>query len=631
MPFSKFSFKPGINTEITPYSNEGGWVDCDKIRFRLGFPEKIGGWTKTSANSFLGACRSLHPFISLSGDKYTGVGTNLKFYVETGASFNDITPIRATTSAGDVTFSAATGSSTLTVSHVNHGAVLNDFVTFSGAVSLGGNITADVLNQEYEIIEIVDTSSYKIQARTAGTSISSITEDGELNPTLVTATASDSGDGGSAVVGAYQINTGLDAAVTGSGWGASTWARGTWGSEASTTVVGAQLRLYEQDNFGEDLLFNVKDGNIYYWDNSGGIETRAVSLDSLSGASDTPTVARKIMVSDRDRHIIAFGCDAVGNTGVQDPLLIRFSDQASLTDWTPTLENTAGDLRLGSGSQIVTAIETRQQIMVFTDTTLYAMQFLGPPFTFGVQGISENISIASPKSAVAVDDAVYWMGEGEFYIFNGSVQRIPCTVKDSVFNNFNYSQSLKITAATNSSHSEIWWFYPSEGSETNDKYVVFNYQENSWYYGTLTRTAWMDHGIYEYPIAASTDGYLYNHENGFDDGSTSPPTAITSYVTSAPLDIGDGENFVFIKRLLPDVSFRNSTEPSPEVDINTRVRNKSSGSFLKETESAVTEDTEYVNLRLRGRQMSINVRSDRTGTAWRLGTLRYDLRPDGRQ
>jgi len=288
-------------------------------------------------------------------------------------------------------------------------------------------------------------------------------------------------------------------------------------------------------------------------------------------------------------------------------------------------------LRLGSGSEIVTAVETRQQIMVFTDTTLYAMQFLGPPFTFGVQGVSENITIASPKSAVAVDDSVYWMGESEFYMFGGSVQRIPCTVKDSVFNDFNYSQSLKVTAALNSSHSEVWWFYPSASSENNDKYVVFNYLENSWYYGTLSRTAWIDHGIHEYPIAAGNDGYLYNHENGFDDGSTSPPTAINSFVTSAPMDLGDGEHFVFIKRLLPDVSFRNSTEPAPVLDIKTRVRNKSSGSFLKETESSVSESTEYVNLRLRGRQMSVNVSSDQTGTSWRLGTLRYDLRPDGRR
>jgi len=631
MPFSKFNFKPGINTEITPYSNEGGWVDGDKIRFRLGFPEKIGGWAKTSLNSFLGACRSLHPWVSLSGDKYIGVGTNLKFYVETGATYYDITPIRETTTAGEITFSATSGSSIITVTDNSHGAVAGDFVTFSDAVSLGGNITADVLNQEYEIISVPTGNSYTIQARQANTSIDQITEDGQIVDTPVEADASDTGNGGSSTIGEYQINTGLDTAISGSGWGASTWSRGTWGSEASTTVTGAQLRLYDQDNFGEDLLFNVHDGNIYYWDSSLGTETRAVSLDSLSGASDTPTVARKILVSDRDRHIIAFGCDAVGNTGVQDPLLIRFSDQASLTDWTPTLENTAGDLRLGSGSEIVTAVETRQQIMVFTDTTLYAMQFLGPPFTFGVQGVSENITIASPKSAVAVDDSVYWMGESEFYMFGGSVQRIPCTVKDSVFNDFNYSQSLKVTAALNSSHSEVWWFYPSASSENNDKYVVFNYLENSWYYGTLSRTAWIDHGIHEYPIAAGNDGYLYNHENGFDDGSTSPPTAINSFVTSAPMDLGDGEHFVFIKRLLPDVSFRNSTEPAPVLDIKTRVRNKSSGSFLKETESSVSESTEYVNLRLRGRQMSVNVSSDQTGTSWRLGTLRYDLRPDGRR
>ncbi len=631
MPLSKFAFRPGINTEITTYSNEGGWLDGDKVRFRFGFPEKIGGWARLSSKSFLGFCRSLHPWVALSGDKYIGVGTSSKFYLETAASYYDITPIRRTTSAGSVTFAATSGSPTLTVTDVSHGAVLGDFVTFTDAVGLGGAITADVLNQEYEIQSVPSADTYTIQARQANTPIFTLTVDGQIVPTLVNADGSDTGNGGSSTVGAYQINIGLDSAITGTGWGAGVWSRGTWGSAADTAVTSAQLRLWSQDNFGEDLLFNVKDGGIYYWDSSAGLEARAVNLADLPNATSTPTIARQILVSDRDRHILAFGCDTEDNPGVLDPLAIRFSDQESLTEWAATATNTAGEIRLGSGSEIVAAIETRQQVLVFTDTTLYAMQYLGAPFTFGASAISENITIASQNAAIAVDDTVFWMGESEFYAYSGSIQRIPCTVRDYVFNDFNTSQYLKVTTGVNSSHSEIWWFYPSVSSETNDRYVVYNYTENTWYYGTLSRTAWMDHGIYEYPIAASTDGYLYTHENGFDDGSTSPASAITSFITSAPIDVSDGEDFVFVKRLMPDVTFRNSSEPSPTLDITTRVRNKSSGAFNKETSSTVAEETELVNMRLRGRQMSVDVRSTQPGTTWRLGTLRYDLRPDGRR
>ena len=631
MPLSKFAFRPGINTEITTYSNEGGWLDGDKIRFRFGFPEKIGGWSRLSLKSFLGSCRSLHPWVTLSGDRYLGVGTSNKFYIETAATYYDITPLRTTTAAGVVAFSATSGSSTITVTHVSHGAVLGDFVTFTDAVSLGGAITADILNQEYEIQSVPSEDTYTIRARQAGTSIPTITVDGQIVDTPVEANASDTGNGGASVVAAYQINTGLDSAITGTGWGAGTWSRGAWGSSASTAVTSAQLRLWSQDNFGEDLLFNLKDGGIYYHDSSGTLETRALNLSDLPGATKTPTIARQILVSDRDRHILAFGCDTEDNPGVLDPLAIRFSDQESLTDWQATTENSAGEIRLGSGSEIISALETRQQILVFTDTTLYTVQFLGPPFTFGATAISENITIASQNAAAAIDDSVFWMGESEFYAYSGAVQRIPCTVRDHVFNDFNKEQYLKVTTGVNSSHSEIWWFYPSANSDNNDRYVVYNYTEQTWYYGSLARTAWIDHGIIEYPVAAGLDGYLYTHENGFDDGSTSPASPINSYITSAPVDVADGEDFVFIKRLMPDVSFRNSSEPNPELDITTRVRNKSSGAFQKETTSAVAEDTELVNLRLRGRQMSINVQSEQLGATWRLGTLRYDLRPDGRR
>jgi hypothetical protein len=662
----------------------------------MGSPEKIGGWLRLSATTFLGTCRALHPWVALDGSRYLGVGTHLKYYINEGGGYSDITPIRDTTAAGDVTFVAAantlsagisavqtiipltsstgfppsgliqigseqiryatvTGNdlegvtrgvngtipaahlsaaavdcATLTVSDTGHGALDNDFVTFSGAVSLGSQITAAILNQEYQIVSIVDVDSYLIEAR-AVASIPSITTSGGLAPTPVFADSSDTGDGGAAVVGAYQINTGLDTTITGNGWGAGTWGRSTWGSGASLLVSGSQLRIWSHDNFGEDLLYNVRDGGIFYWDKSSGTTARGVDLSSLGGASSTPTVAKQIMVSDIDRHVIAFGCDSEASPGVQDPLLIRFSSQESLTDWAAQATNTAGELRLGSGSQIVTAAETRQQILVFTDTSLYAMQYLGPPFTFGVQLISENITMGGPLTAMAVDDQVFWMGLSEFYVYNGAVQRLPCSVRDYVFEDMNLAQMEKVTAGLNSENSEIWWFYPSAASTENDRYVVYNYMEKAWYYGTLARTAWLDRGIEEFPIAAAPDHYLYNHEFGFDDGSTSPATAINSFITSSPIDLGDGEDFVFVRRLLPDVSFRNSSAPVPEIDITTRVRNYTDTGYLRTTTSTVTTSTEQIHLRLRGRQFGVQVASDETGVAWRLGSMRYDLQPDGRR
>lgn len=630
MPLSKIQLKPGINREVTSYTNEGGWYDGNKIRFRFGFPEKIGGWVRKSSKSFLGFCRALHPWVTLSNEQYIGVGTSLKYYVERGGGYNDITPIRATTVAGDVTFAATDGSSTLTVSDTAHGAVAGDFVTFSGAVSLGGQITADILNQEYEIDSIVDDDTYTITARAVAT-VADITIDGQYTPTPVLADSSDSGDGGAAVVGAYQINVGLDTAVSGAGWGVGTWSRGAWGSASNQPIVTNQLRLWSHDNFGEDLLMNVRDGGLYYWDASGGLTSRAVDLSSLAGANTTPTVAKQVLVSDRDRHVLAFGCDPQATPGTQDPLTIRFSSQESLTDWAATATNSAGELRLGSGSEIVRAVETRQQILVFTDTTLYAMQYLGPPFTFGVGSISENISILSPNSVVAVDDNVFWMGNSEFYIYSGRVENLPCSVRDYVFDDFNQDQALKVTAALNSANTEVWWLYPSAGSETNDRYVVFNYGEKVWYYGTLPRTAWIDRGIFDNPIAASTDHYLYFQELGFDDGSTNPASAITAYVESSPIDIGDGQQFMFISRLLPDLSFLNSTNGAPTATFTTAVRNYQQGSFNPSTTSTFTPSTEQFFLRLRGRQMTMRVGSTDEGMTWRLGSPRYDIRPDGRR
>jgi hypothetical protein len=475
MALTKLQFRPGVNKETTSYSNEGGWFDSDKVRFRFGFPEKLGGWTRRSDYSFLQPCRALHSYVTLAGTSQIGIGTRYKFYIDEGGFPYDVTPIRVTTGAGDVTFSATNGSSTITATDTAHGAVTGDFVTFSGAVSLGGQITANVLNQEYQI-DVTDENTYTFTARTAGTSVQDITENGVLNPVEVNADGSDTGNGGSSVVGTYQINAGLGVVVTGTGWGASTWGRGTWGS-ASTSTVTNTLRLWGVDNLGEDLLFNVRDGGIFYWDTSAdqlGTD-RATALSSLLGAdATTPTIAKQVLVSDNDRHVIAFGCDPENNIGVQDPLLIRFSDQESITTWKTEVTNTAGDIRLGSGSEIVAAVETRNQILIFTDISLHSMQFLGPPFTFGVAQIAENTTIAGPNAAIAVDDTVYWMGNGDFYVYSGQTQKMPCTVRSYVFNNMNTSQMNLVTCSLNSTFSEVWWFYPSTNSNENDSYVIFN-------------------------------------------------------------------------------------------------------------------------------------------------------------
>jgi hypothetical protein len=647
MPLQKLQFRPGVNRETTSYSNEGGWFDCDKVRFRFGTPEKIGGWEKYSGKSFLGTCRALKPFVALQGESYLGVGTHLKYYINEGGGYNDITPIRETTAAGDVTFAAVNGSSTLTITDSNHGATQFDFVTFSGAVSLGGVITAAVLNQEYQITRIVSVNAFEVVAREVA-SLNDITIDGQYTPTPVVADGSDTGNGGGSIVGTYQITVGLDTTVSGAGWGAGTWSRGTWGSAANLTAVGDTLRIWSHDNFGEDLIINVRNGGIYYWDKSTSSApfAPAVALSDLAGAGPTtPTIAKQVMISDRDRHVIVFGCDPQDNIGVQDPLLIRFSDQENPLVWSAQATNTAGDLRIGTGSEIITAVETRQQILVFTDKSLHAMQYLGPPFTFGISMLSENITIASPLAAIAVDDMVMWMGEQEFYIYSGQVQKLPCSVRSYVFNDFNQDQAEKVTAAVNSSYSEIWWFYPS-ATVTNglmnqniDKYVVYNYQEKVWYYGNLARSAWIDRGIGQYPIAASLDGYLYYHEFGNDDGSVNPPAGINSYIESSQMSLGAGDNFVLLSKLIPDVTFDGSSSPSPNVDFTFQTRRFPGSAYDQTTVSdiirsstvPVEQFTDQVRLRMRGRSFALKIESDNTGVEWRLGTPRVELRPDGRR
>ena len=630
MPLQKLQFKPGINRETTSYTNEGGWFDCEKIRFRSGVPEKIGGWVKNSSKVFLGTCRALHGWVSLDGSVRTGVGTHLKYYINEGVDYNDITPIRATTTNG-IVFAATNGSSTITATDDAHGAVAGDFVTLSGAATLGGLITAAVLNQEYQIVSVPTADTYTFVAK-------------DTSGTTVTANSSDSGNGGSGVDGAYQLNVGLDSTVLGTGWGAGTWGRGTWDSATTLTNIANILRIWTHDNFGEDLIINIRDGGIFYWDTSAysNAYDRAIALSSVSGASSAPTIAKKVLVSDRDRHVIAFGCDPEDAVGTQDPLLIRFSDQETAITWNATSTNTAGSLRLGSGSEIVTAIETRQQILVFTDVSLNAMQFLGPPFTYGINLISENTTIMGPLAAKAVDDFVFWMGLEDFYVYDGRIQKLPCTVKAYVFNDFNLFQKEKVFAALNSSFNEIWWFYPSADSDAIDRYVVYNYLEQTWYYGTLARTAWMDRGINDNPIAAGADGYLYNHENGLDDGSTDPVSAITSYIESSQLDIGDGDSYVFVRRLIPDITFDGSSSTAPSASFTLKTRNFPGGSYDNSDASTITQSakastttveqfTNQVHVRLRGRSFALRVGSDGSEVKWRLGSPRVDIRTDGRR
>jgi hypothetical protein len=627
MPLSKLQFRPGINRETTSYANEGGWFDGDKIRFRYGVPEKIGGWAVATENTFLGTCRALKPFVSLDGTVFMGVGTHLKYYIEEGGEYYDITPIRVTAAAGDTTFTATTGSSIITVTDVpsggrvptGRGAVAGDFVTFSGAVALGPKVAASVLNQEYQILSVVSETQFTILIGT-------------------TATSADTGNGGTSTVAVYQINTGLDTSVVGTGWGTGEWGRDTWGSSLAT-AASTTLRIWTHDNFGEDLIINVRNAGIYYWDKTSGVSSRATALSDLSTDSTTPTIAKQVLVSDVDRHVIAFGCDPENAIGTQDPLLIRFSDQENPLVWQTLATNTAGDLVIGSGSEIVTAVETRQQILVFTDVSLHAMQFLGPPFTFGINLISENTTIMSPLAAKAHDDAVYWMGYEDFYVFRGQVQKIPCSVRSYVFDDFNRSQKEKVFAALNSSFSEIWWFYPSVDSNEIDRYVVYNYQEQAWYYGTLVRTAWVDRGISDFPISTFIDGKQYFQELGLDDTTTNPVTAINAYIESSQMDLGEGDQFSFIRRLIPDITFENSTTSFPTATFTTKVRDFPGANYDSEDDASVTRTatspveqfTNQVHLRLRGRSFAIKVASNQTETQWRLGAPRLDIRPDGKR
>ena len=627
MPLQKYIFNPGINKEGTDYSAEGGWFDSNLVRFRKGLPEKIGGWQKYIETSYEGTGRKLHGWVDLDGTKLLGLGTRFKLYIQEGTSYNDITPIRSTTGAGDVTFAATDGSSTITVTDSGHGAVEGDFVTFSGAASLGGNVTAAVLNQEYQVVSVPTANTFTIVAK-------------DTDGATVTANSSDSGNGGSSVVGTYQINSGLDVFVDGTGWGVGAWSSGTWGS---TTSLGDanQLRLWSMDNFGEDLISNPRAGSIYYWDKTNGLNTRAVALSSLAGANKAPTKGLQVLVSDVDRHVIVLGADPISGgsrSGTIDPLLVAFSDQENAAEWEPLATNTAGSLRCSAGSEIIGGLRARQETLIWTDVALYSLQFIGPPNTFGLVLLNEGVSLIGPNAAVNTPNGIFWMDKKGFYLYNGSVQPLPCTVQAFVFDNLNEKQAFQVFGFVNKQFDEVGWFYCSGENTVIDKYVAYNYVENSWTIGELSRTAWLDEGLVSFPRAAgksSDTPYLYSHETGFDDDG-SPMNNV--FIESADFDIGDGQEFQFIRRFIPDIKFTGNSSGTQKINLVLKARNFPGQTLTTDQTSSFTATTTKVDTRARGRQAAVRFESDddaetvdRLGVGFRIGATRLDVQPNGRR
>ncbi len=630
MPLSKLNFKPGINKEETDYSNEGGWVDGDKIRFRKGRVEKIGGWEKLSSDTLVGSARALHSWISLGGNKYLGIGTTNKYYIEEGGTYNDVTPVRKT-STNSITFGATDGSSTITVTDSSHGAVNGDFVTFSSAVSLGGNITATVLNQEYQIDLVTGTNTYQITAK-------------DTSGATVTANSSDSGNGGSATDGVYLLNSGLDVYVPSTGWGVGTWGAGAWGAATTLSDVN-NLRLWTHDNYGEDLIINPRGGGIFRWVENDGLSTRAVELATTSGANLVPTKALQVITSETDRHLIVLGADPISGssrTGTIDPMLVAFSDQENPLQFEPLSTNTAGSLRLSSGSSIVGGIKARQEVLIFTDTSLYSMNFIGPPLTFAINLINEGAGLIGPKAAANSPKGVFYMSKKGFYFYNGSVQKIPCSVQDHVFSDLDETQAFKCFAGLNEEFSEVWFFYPSlTDNETEiSRYVIYNYEENSWSIGTLERYSWLAAGVLDKPLAAgeeSTTKRIYEHEKGFNDDESAMDGV---FVESADIDITDGDRFVFLKRILPDILFVNEsgTSQNPAINVVVKRRDFNNQTLSTDSTTQITASSTFSSLRSRARQFVLrfesdddNTDSDRKNYKWRLGSTRVDIQPSGRR
>ena len=619
MPLQKLIFKPGINKEVTRYAAENGWYDCDKVRFRFALPEKIGGWARISGNTFQGVCRSLWAWITLTGAKLVGVGTHLKFYIEGGGVYYDITPIRATTTNA-ATFAATDGSTTITVTDNSHGAVIGDFVTFSSAASLGGVITANILNAEHQIVLVPNANTYTFTASTA-------------------ANSSDSGNGGAATDAAYQINVGPETVIPLIGFGAGKFNVGPFNVGSTSNV---SLRQWSQSNFGEDLIFGPRGGAPFYWDATNAVSTRGVALSSLGGASNTPTIQNIVFVSDINRFVFCFGTNALGTT-TQDPLLFRWSDQENAADWTPSTTNQSGSLRLSRGTKIVAVKQSNQAVNIWTDSSIYNLQFLGGQAVFGVELIGDNISIASQNAVAFANGVSYWMGNDRFYKYDGRVQTLNCSLLRHVINDINIVQLDQVFTGTNKEFNEVWWFYCSSSSTTVDKYVIYNYEYNIWYYGTLARTAWLDSGMRTLPLAATYRSNLVNHEEGIDDVETDTPAAINAYITSSEIDLQGGDKFGFVWRVLPDMTFEGSTIEAPNATMTLNpLQNSgsgynnplseggnSAGTVTRSATVPVEAYTGQVNIRVRGRQMSMKIESTDTGVQWQLGHPRIDVRADG--
>lgn len=614
MPLQKLQLQPGVDRENTRYAAEGGWYETDKVRFRRGMPQKIGGWDRLSDAQFLGVCRSMWNWVTLGGQNLISVGTNLKYYLERGGEYYDITPIRATSSLTDP-FTTFLGSATVRVDDVGHGALEGDFVTFSGATAVGGL----TLNNEYQI-SLIDDDAYSITAET---------------------TASTTATGGGSVTATYQIHTGSEIAVPSTGYGAGVWGTGGWGVGGTTF---SPIRLWSQANFGEDLVFAYRGGPLFYWDASTGVTDRGVYVSSLGGASDVPVVVNETMVSDIFRFVFCFGCNDFGSSTL-DPMLIRWSDQEDVTNWTPAATNQAGSIRVSHGTEIVTAVQARQEVLIWTDAAIYGMQYLGAPEVWGLQLLGDNITIASPNAAVYSGTTAYWMGSDKFYYYDGTVKTLPCSVRSYVFNDFNTQQYSQVICGTNERFDEIWWFYCSAGSETIDRYVIFNHVQNIWYYGTMARTAWMDADLRDQPIAATYNNNLVQHEVGYDCRMTTTTYPITATLVSSEFDLDDGDKFMFIRRMLPDVTFEGSTAANPAAVMTLLpLENSGSGynnptseggvnnaSVVRSTTVPIEQFTGQVFIRVRGRQMAFKIESTELGVAWKLGIPRLDMRPDGRR
>jgi hypothetical protein len=689
MPLQKILFKPGVNKENTRYTTEGGWYECDKIRFRQGNPEIIGGWQRISSSTYDGVCRSLWNWVTLGFLNLIGVGTNTKFYIESGGVYNDITPIRTTTTLGTDPFTG-NGTTTVTVTAASHGATTGSYVTFSGVTGT----YASTFNAQFQLT-VVTANSYTIST----------------SPTVIAAGSS----GGSAVSAAYQVNAGPAYAVPLTGWGAGTWGSGAWGTGGTSSTA---IQLWSQINYGEDLIYGPRGGNIYYWNATDGVTTRGVALNTLGGTVtftsasptvvtstilytegaalqfaattslptgisaattyyvfqvdgltfnlldstgaevntsstgsgvyvskivDAPVVQNTFTVSDASRFIIVFGTNDYGQTSI-DPMLIRWSAQDDIYNWTPDPTNQAGFTRLSHGSEIVTAVQTRQEIVVFTDSSVYSLQYLGPPYVWASQLLGDNISIISPNAAVIASGIVYWMGVDKFYQYDGRVQTLNCDLRRFIFQDIDAAQTGQVFCGTNEGFNEVWWFYPSSGSNAIDKYVIYNYLEKVWYYGTMGRTAWLDSGLRDYPLAATYNYNLVNHEQGLNDDATGTTAAIDSYISSSEFDIGDGHNFGFIWRVLPDLTFEDSvTSPTGSLasvtmtlyglaNSGSGVTSTASQPVAKSSAYVITEEfTGMIFTRLRGRQMIFKIGSNQIGTAWQLGAPRIDIRPDGRR